>query len=52
MEDTAEFPAVEVDEVEEETVTEVEDVEVDEAETERLMDEEPDEDGGVEEDDE
>ena len=34
----------------EETVTEVEDVEINEAETERMMDEEPDEDGGVEDD--
>ena len=36
----------------EEVITEVEDVEVDEAETEALMRDEPDEDGGVEEDDE
>ena len=36
--------------LDEETVTEVEDVEINEAETERMMDEEPDEDGGVEDD--
>ena len=58
MEGTSEFPTIDDDMVEADdggddvVVTEVEDVEIDEAETERMMDEEPDEDGGVEEDDE